>query len=320
MRRAETRLRRGRGERGAITLSMTFWILLLASLLVLRAAEGVRSAMDRIGFDRREAGMAALAEAGLADGLSRLGHRRDVRLPDAYESELEGEGRFRVSFSRVDGRRAGTVVRIGCRAWDATAGIERWMSRRAIFVPMLFRPPVAAVGLSGRLRSSARTRIVNDFGGRASTGFDDAQDLPRLFGRSLGEQRALSGGVVCGRRCRIERHGTMPDIGLWVSAGAGRLVEAGRLVVGSRSSPVVAVIDGSLAVSERLDVHGLLVVRGDLHGRGGDVAVRGAMLVAGDVELDRARIDYDPVLLGAAMTVGLHLWEADSWRMPAGRR
>ncbi len=312
----------GQRDTGAITLAMTLWMLLVFALITLHTASGLRSAVDLMAFDGQGAQAMAAAEAGLSAGLVRLGGRRDGALPAPFSAGGEGEATYSVSFSRTGGQ-DGRLVRIESRSEAGDGRTVRALERLAVFVVELPRPPATAVRLGGRASSTTKTQIINVYGGRtvlsglatrgAPAGVTARRFMTRLFERAIGEQRETSRIVPCPRGCRVVATAAGGPA-LWFRSGRGRSIEIGDLEVGSRAWPRVVVIDGSLAVRRRLHVRGLCVVLGDLRGRGGEVEVSGALVVTGDLGLDRARVVYDPVLLGALRSRGRYRWLAGSWR------
>ncbi len=315
-----------RAETGAITLAMTLWLLVVFALVAVHAAQGVRSAIDLDAYDGYGAEALAAAEAGLGDGLARLGRRRGRGLPTPF-SVRRGDGAvYRVGFARLAGM-AGRPVLITSRSTAADGRTVRGLERVAVFVAELPRPPPAAVEVGGRAGSTAGVRIVNAFGGPTlldglTTGTSAARGpatgfMGRLFERPADEQRESSRIVDCPGVCRIVETADRGPA-LWVRARAGRAITLGRLEVGSHAWPRVVVIDGSVTVRHGLRVLGLCLVLGDLRARGGEVSVDGALVVQGGLALGTGRVVYDPVLLGALRVRGRYRWLAGSWHpLPA---
>lgn len=84
--------------------------------------------------------------------------------------------------------------------------------------------------------------------------------------------------------------------------------------IGSRSDPVVLVVDGDVTFSANAEVYGVVYARGDLIGAGG-AEIYGAMIVEGDVDgAGGNTMIYDPVTIGGAANLGQTGSVPGTWR------
>ncbi|MBI1194878.1 MAG: hypothetical protein GC138_03395 [Gammaproteobacteria bacterium] len=261
--------------------------------------------------------VAAVARAGLAEGLARLADI-EPSLPADFSGGLAEQGIYRVRYAwrRQAAPQVLDVIAEG-RASDTDASV-RTVVQSAVFVPWLIDAPLVPVISRDGVRVAAAVVLRNEdpnapliwsggkaivpsgFGGRLDDSdlrlraLDTAGWIEAAFSTSPARVRELAGLLSC-TACDLSV--VDPPRMFMVHGGSGpaslRTSDPDRGPAG----PLIAFIDGDLELDSPLAFDGLLFVTGSVVVDHPSVAIRGALVAGGDVALRAGSVMHAPGVL-----------------------